>query len=177
MKKLLLPFLLLSSLYANAKIYVGTSAAYINESFDNINQSNSYPSARVKIGYGNRDAYAIEFTLGYLDNESLIYDATKYDLEKYEFNVDLIKAFNFDIFVNPFIKAGFGMGILQTQTYGSLSYGSWNLGSGFLIPINDTFDIEVGYEYKRNSYKRSQDKSISRKSHTNAVYTGLNFRY
>ena len=176
MKTLLLFLLLISSLFAEAKVYIGTSYGYLNETFTNgAKYKGESTINKLKIGYGIREAYAVEFSLAYVDNTINVYSAN--DTEKYGFDVELVKAFDLDIFINPFFKAGFGTGYLQTSTIGKVTYGSFNLGVGFYIPINESLDIEVGYDYKNLSYERGPDKSESLESNVNGAYVGVNARF
>jgi len=182
LKKTILLLLIISSLlYAEATVYFGTGYAYTSEAiqYENFNQTINNNAARLKIGYGDRDAYAIEFSLDYIDNKSSIFDEG--DGKKYGFNIELLKAWNFNIFANPFLKAGFGSGYLETPAdihNASLTYGSWNLGAGFFIPINKNFDIEVAYEYKYISYQKLDNNlTINPTSSLNVGYIGINYRF
>jgi opacity protein-like surface antigen len=179
LKKITLLLLLISSLlFAESKIYLGIGYAYDYEtiSYQNNDKSINNNAARIKVGYGDRKAYAVEFSFDYVDNHSNIFDAN--DGKKYGFNVELLKAWDFGIYINPYLKAGFGAGYLETpaDTYnGSLTYGSFNLGTGFFIPINEHFDIEIAYEYKDISYQKLN--SIKPTSTLHSGYIGVNFRY
>ena len=174
MKKIALFLLLLSSIAsAESKVYLGTGYGFYNEETTLANETSNYAlnSVKLKAGYGVREAYAIEFSLNYLNG-----DETKYD-----FNVDLIKAFDWGIYVNPYVKAGFGAGIVDNRDNDnqSLTYGSFNLGTGFFIPIGEHFDIELGYEYKHLSYEKVNelDGSENRTSNVNIGYVGVNARF
>jgi len=182
LKKILLILLFISSLlYAQATVYFGTGYAYNSEkvSYNGSKKTIDNNAARLKIGYGDKKAYAVEFSLDYVDNKSSIFDSG--DGKKYGFNIELLKAWDFNIFVNPFLKAGFGAGYLDTPAdlnNGSLTYGSWNLGTGFFIPINEHFDIEIAYEYKYVSYQKLDNNlSIHPTSNLNIGYIGVNFRF
>jgi len=174
-----------SFLYSDAKIYMGVGGGVYNETLDDTASSSiSANMARIKVGYGIREAYAIEFSVDYVDNSEKLLDVngTVADGPRYALNVELIKAFDFDIYINPFIKAGFGMGYTETTVDGaedSLSYGSFNLGLGTYIPINEHLDIELGYDYKYISYQRikqsSEENALKSMAHTG--YIGVNIRY
>ena len=187
MKKIILFSLLLTSLlYSDAKIYMGVGGGIYNETLDDTaSTSISANMARIKVGYGVREAYAIEFSIDYVDNsEILINDinGTVADGPRYALNVELIKAFDFGIYVNPFVKAGFGMGYTEITVNGvedSLSFGTFNLGLGTYIPINEHLDIELGYDYKYISYQRLQqtDKESTITSMAHTGYVGVNVRF
>ena len=129
MKKIILFSLLLTSiLYSDAKIYMGVGGGVYNETLDNTaSTSISANMARIKVGYGDREAYAIEFSVDYVDNSETLLDinGTVADGPRYGMNVELIKAFDFDIYINPFVKAGFGF--METL----IILGPYNLGLTF----------------------------------------------
>lgn len=184
MKKILLISLLVTSLFAEAKIYMGVGGGYTNESFsDSKISSSSAPMARVKIGYGDINAYAVEFSFDYLKNDTNVFSTTGEDSDKYALNIELVKAFDFDIFINPFFKAGFGAGYftINHDEQSSIKYGSLNLGAGFFIPINEHLDIEVAYDYKYISYEKLTDSEgkilLDADSHLNGLYVGVNVRF
>ena len=182
MKKLLPLLLFISSLlYAEAKIYLGTGYAYNSETvkYNGKEDTISNNALRLKIGYGDINAYAIELSLEYVDNKSTIFDSG--DGKKYAFNVELLKAWDFGIFLNPFVKVGFGAGYLETPAdlhNGSLTYGTFNLGAGCFIPINEHIDIELAYEHKSASYQKLDNGlTTNPSSQTDIGYAGINFRF
>ncbi|MCF6330342.1 MAG: outer membrane beta-barrel protein [Sulfurimonas sp.] len=189
MKKILFLAIFVSSLFGEAKIYVGANYGAYNESFTSgTDVSAPTNTAKAKIGYGIRESYAIELTIEYIKNKKNIFsDAGGNDSNKLGLNIEFIKAFDFDIYINPFLKAGFGAGRLsvekQTSDISRLSYGSFNLGTGVFIPLNEYVDIEIGYEYKYVSYENfdaatsSQNRGPVFKSNVNIGYIGFNVRF
>lgn len=180
MKKILLLSLLITSLFSEAKVYMGVGGGFINETFSNKEDTDSTaPMARVKIGYGDINAYAVEFSFDYLKNDKKVFSTTGNDSDKYAINIELVKAFDFNIIVNPFFKAGFGAGFLDisSQNKSSLNYGSLNLGAGFFIKINEHLDIEIAYDYKHVSYEKISDNSETIDSNMNGAYIGINTRF
>jgi hypothetical protein len=180
LKKLLYLLPLFSSiLLAEAQIYFGTGYTYNSESVSGINKTFQSNGARIKIGYGDISAYAIELSLDYIDNKQEIFDNS--DTYKVGFNVELLKAFDFNLFFNPFVKAGFGAGYLKTNAdvvNQSLTYGNWNLGTGLFIPLNKHIDFEIAYEYKSISYQKLDPALINNPTASiNIGYIGINFRY
>ncbi len=180
LNKILLFLLLLTSLYSDAKIYMGMNAGYFNENFlDNLDAKNSTVMTSFKVGYGVREAYAIEFSVDWVENKSKIFSEN--DGDKYGINVEVIKGFNLHRYINPFFKAGFGSGNLQIdrELQNRLSFGSFNIGAGLFIPLNHNFDIEIGYNYRYMTYEKV-DRAIddfSYESHANILYTGFNVRF
>jgi opacity protein-like surface antigen len=182
-------FILFLTLYAGtllsaeSKIYVGVGAAKVQETvlpylhYPQTEHLNTEFSA--KIGYGARDSYAAELSLNYLQNDSRYF--AEDDGSKLGFNISLLKAYDFDIFVHPFLRAGFGAGTFQTDadaTNNSLTYGNFHLGGGLFIPLAKQIDIEVSYEYRFVSFEKIDlNDKTNPKSHINALYTGLNFRF
>ncbi|WP_373004402.1 outer membrane beta-barrel protein [Sulfurimonas sp.] len=184
MKKILLFSLLITSLYSDAKVYMGVGAGYMNETFsDTASTTNTAEMGKLKIGYGVREAYAIEFSFDYLKNDANVFSTTGKDSDKFGMNVELVKAFDWDIFINPYFKAGFGAGYFDINhaEASSLNYGSFNLGLGFFVPVNEHLDIEVGYDYKYVSYEKLTDSNgnilVDVDSHLNGAYVGLNVRF
>lgn len=176
MKKIAIILLLLSSLYADAKIYTGASYGYLNESFSAENaKANSVGVAKIKVGYGDIKGYAVEFSLDYSAADSNYLSSEI--APRYAMNIDLVKAFDFDIYINPFFKAGMGSGYLESTENGKLAFGSFKVGAGTFIPINYYLDLELGYEYKYVSYEKLKDAVSSELSDVNIIYAGFNVRF
>ncbi|HIC13034.1 MAG TPA: porin family protein [Sulfurimonas sp.] len=194
MKKIILFALLTTSLFAEAKIYMGLGYSLYDESYSY--SASDLPSTsdnayRLKFGYGIREAYAVEFAFDYIEHAS--YDITpETGKAKYAFNIALMKAFDWGIYINPFVKVGFGAGMIDTggTSNPSLTYASFDAATGFFIPINSSSDFEIAYEYKNLSYEQRRQnpgetneeyqmyKSIpSNSSHVNNIYFGYNIRF
>jgi len=160
---------------------MGVGGGIYNETLDNSAETSiSSNMARVKVGYGVREAYAIEFSVDYVDNSEVLFAPN--DGARYGLNVELIKAFDLGIYINPFIKAGFGMGYMETTIKDgedSLSYGTFNLGLGTFIPMGEHLDLEVAYDYKYTSYQKVQQLSDEdiQKSMSHTGYIGVNVRF
>ena len=176
LKKITLILLFLVTLaQGDAKLYMGTGLGYANVKASPANSSQeetfSEDLVRLKFGYGDREAYGVEFSLDYINS----------DPKKYAFNVSLIKAFDWNIYVNPFVKTGFGGGVLDNRDNEnqSLTYGNFHAGAGVYVPLSEYFELELAYEYKNRSYQRKDEVSTteSRSAHINYGYLGINFRY
>ena len=171
----------ITSLYSNssdAKVYVGTTYGYLNESFSESGyKSISAQTASIKVGYGIRTAYAVELSFDYTPNDENVFSTN--DSDKYGIDLELMKAFDWDIFVYPFFKAGFGAGYfdIKNQNNNSINYSSYNLALGCFIPINEHFDAEIGYRYKFTSYEKVSETIKSVSSNINIGYLGINFRF
>ena len=184
MKKILLLLLLMTTLFADATPYIGTHIGVYNESFSEIDATSSSTLANIKIGYGNRDAYAVEFSLDYLNNDAKIFSSSpsaSKDGSKIGFNVSLIKAFDFDIYVLPFVKVGFGSGVekIDRELQNALAFGTFQLALGTYVPLNKHFDLELGYEVRHISYEsiNTITTKTSYNSVMNTMYFGINYRY
>lgn len=180
---LFLTILGVTALSANSKMYFGTGIFRVNETvlpylhYPQTKHLNSEIAA--KIGYGDRNSYAAELAIDYVHNHSKYF--AQGDAQKFGFNLSLLKAYDFGIYVNPFLKAGFGAGYFKTNadaTNSSLTYGNFHLGGGFFIPLSKQMDIELAYEYRFVSYEKIvlTDKT-NPKSHINALYAGFNIRF
>jgi len=174
LKKIILILLSLTTFAAaQSQIYTGFGYGYFNTDMKNADtdtkESITANAARFKIGYGSREAYAVEFSLDYIDSNP----------KRYGFDIALIKSYDFDIYVNPFAKVGFGAGILDNResTAQSLRYGSFNLGGGLYVPLGEHSDIELSYEYKNISYQREESQNSNATGNTNNLYIGFNIRY
>ena len=169
----------MTSLYADAKIYLGTSIGAYLEKMDSSSKSATTEMITLKAGYGDIKAYAVEFSFDYINNKTDLF-ATG-DGVKYGMNVSLLKSFDFDLFFIPFARVGFGGGKMDSSAKAnksSLAYGSFNLGIGSFIPLSDSFDLEVAYDYRALTYEKTDStlSSIS-KSTVNLLYVGVNYRF
>ena len=186
MKKLLLLLFTLSTLYSfqyDAKFYVGIGGGMQYESlsedeFDGATNSPAFGS--LKFGYGDRKAYSIEFLINYINNKSNIFSAE--DAARYGMDVALLKAFPVSKYAYPYFRGGFGAGemkVSQIQEDGTLSYSSFNIGTGVYIPLSKSFEIEATYEYRFTSYESLliNEKTVKPHSHINQLYLGINYRY
>ena len=183
LKTLLLLLIFISSLFGEAKVYVGTHYALFTESFNDIDATSSSDLLAVKIGYGDIKAYAVEFSLEYAQNKSKIFSSsptTQTDGDKIGFNVSLLKAFDFT-YLYPYVKIGFGTGYLniQRELQDSLAYGSFEGTIGSHIPLSSSFNLEFAYEMRHNSYE-SINTIVTKTSYSsvsNITYFGINYRY
>jgi len=178
-KKIIILTTLLSSLYADAGFYIGANVGGVNEIFKNYDdQESTMQRTTLKLGYGDINAYAIEFSFEQTVVDEELFSSK--DSNRYSFNVELLKAFDFDTFINPYIKAGFGAGGLKIadEEQDKLRFGSYNLGVGAFIPLKYGFEFEVGYSYRYFSYEKIESRNDKvYKSHQNSIYTGINYRF
>jgi opacity protein-like surface antigen len=171
---------LVVSLYADAKFYVGTDYGIFKESMSgNTSAYSESGISTLKLGYADRETYGIEFSLDYTKNKSNIFSAD--DGDRFGLNINLLKAFDYNIYILPYIKAGIGAGFLSIDRAvdDKLYYSSYNIGTGVLLPVNENFDFEIGYDYKYTSYESINmvSEKLLFSSHINVVYAGFNIRY
>lgn len=184
MKKIKLFLLLTATLLADATPYIGTHFGAYSESFSEVEATSSSSLANIKVGYGDRAAYSIEFSLDYLNSDAKIFSSdttAAKDGSKIGFNVSLIKAFDFDIYALPFVKVGFGSGVqkVSRKLENALANGSFQLALGSYIPLGEHFDMEIGYEVRHISYE-AIDTVVTKTSYNsvmNTMYLGINYRY
>ena len=158
---------------------MGAGYALYDESSQDTDATNSSNSIELKAGYGVREAYAVEFSIDYITNTP---SSEAPWSAKYAFNIALVKAFDFDIYVNPFLKVGVGAGIIDNRDNDLMSktYGSFNMGGGIYIPLSKHYDIELSYAYNNLSYEKNQDEKLQsayQTSHVNIAYIGINTRF
>ena len=185
MKKTILFILLTTTLFSQAQRYMGLGYNLYNEdySYNNQNVANTSDNAvKFKIGYADRKAFGVEASFDYIMHSQS--DNPELGKAKYGFNIALSKAFDWNIYLLPYLKAGFGVGIIdnRSDSLPSLTYGSFDLGAVVYFPFNDSWDIEIGYEYKYLTYENKKqsgeiDYSLNYRSHVNTIYTGVNFRF
>ena len=185
MKKLLLLLLTFSSLYSEAKFYIGANYGSFEESFnEDVEAFSSSSMMTLKVGYAQRETYGVEFSLDYAKNKSKIFSSdtdTEFDGDRYGLNVSLSKAFDYDIYILPYIKAGMGAGFFNDDRIldDKLYYGSFNVGGGILLPVNENLDFEIGYDYRYSSYESIDmvAEKVLFTSNISIAYFGFNVRY
>ncbi len=176
-------FLSVCSLFAfqyDAKFYMGLGGGVQYEKFTDEKGTKNTPAfGALKFGYGDRRAYAVEFTLNYIDNKSNIFSNN--DKQRYGMDVMFVKAYNISKYVYPLFRAGFGAGEMKVERKleNKIAYSSYNLGAGAFFPFTEHFDIEATYEYRYTSYE-SVDliaEKLKLQSHINQIYFGVNYRF
>jgi len=161
LRKILLTALVSTALWAEAGIYLGAGGTIYNEDFtfespgfSPNEMSATYQGGKIKIGYGDRKAYAVEFSLSYGEYDKNIFSDN--DGEQFFVDIDIVKAFDFDIYAYPFIKFGFGAGKLtiDRQLNSSVTSGSFQAGGGFFIPLfGSDFELEASAVYRWKNFE------------------------
>ncbi|MCW8838137.1 MAG: porin family protein [Thiovulaceae bacterium] len=180
MKSFIIIFALLSStLFAESKVYFGLDYGSFNENFKSLDAESSSEAMRLKVGYGIREEYSVEVSFDSLNNDSKIFSNN--DSKKYGLNIAVVKAFDLNMYLLPYFKAGFGAGYINIdrEVQSKLNYGSFSAEVGTLIPINEYFDLALAYNYKNLSYESVDtiaDK-VKYESNVDTFYFGFNIRY
>jgi len=201
LRNIILFILLSTSLFAGATTYMGYAFGINNEAFSKgSDETVTSDMMKLKFGYGIRDAYAIELSVQKTNNKaSNIIDASANPIQikentKYSVNIEFVKSWDLGIYILPLVKAGFGAGFIDISAQGknlqgdpvpvsSLSFGSFNIGTGFYIPMGKHFDFEVIYDYRYQSYQNldasttSTQKGPEFESQVHIGYIGLNYRF
>lgn len=139
----------------------------------------AFQAAVLKMGYGNIEAYAIEFDLGYGYYDRNVFSGK--DGEYFFFDLSLIKAFETPWDLYPFFKVGFGTGELAVErtTTSSISSGSWFAGGGIYWPLGWGLDLETSllYTYKRWQGLDMVGSEVTTYSWLFEPYVGINWRF
>ena len=177
---LLLSFLYLS-LFAEAKGYIGLSIEDSTEFFviNGENKDASTPQYKVKAGYGDISRYSVEASFSYMDYATNIFS----DNDGYALMLDitLYKGWNPGYNLYPYLDVGIGMGkmIVERTLEDSLTFSSFNFGGGIRYVINDTYDFDIGLNYKLRTWQTISlvTDSIDVTSHLVNPYIGINFHF
>jgi len=185
-KKTVLTLLIAAVAWADAGPYFGVGATGGSETFTVSNpgvpkreETALLQAAAVKFGYGEMEAYAIEFLLGYGRYDQNIFSTN--DRDYFFFDLSLIKAFETPWKIFPFIKVGFGTGELSVERAStqSLSSGSWFGGGGVYWPLGMGFDLETSVVYKLQRWQGLDmiGAEVTTYSRRIEPYVGINWRF
>ena len=177
---------LLSTLYADATVYVGAGGIMGREIFEVKNPGLPVREKRavlkggeLKVGYGDMRSYAVEMNVGYGYYNQNIY-AGRGNTYSYA-DVSLIKAFDFDSGFYPFFKLGFGTGELDISRTlsNSMSSGSFFGGIGAYLPLGFGCDMELSVLYRDKSWEDLDmiGAQVESDSYLFEPYFGLNYRF
>ncbi|MGD9655043.1 MAG: outer membrane protein [Sulfuricurvum sp.] len=195
MKNKILLGLAASSLVASAAmadVYVGVEygAASNTEEWEWTGASNGtreydndYRDIKLKIGGGEDGGVKVQATLSFIKFDDIVFDATNKDY--IEVGVDLIKEFEVNKNVYPFIKGGLGVGSMDVEGYNqsSILAVSVNVGAGVSFKATDNFYFVGGIDYV---YRDWQDIEYTTGLSTTTVnmtnsalkpYIGANFKF
>jgi opacity protein-like surface antigen len=144
---------------------------------------NDYSDIKLKIGGGEDGGVKVQATLSFIEYDESIFDVTNKDY--IEVGLDLIKEFEVNKNVYPFIKGGLGVGSMDVEGYSesSITGVSLNLGAGLSFKATDNFYLVGGVDYV---YRKWQDieytigwskYTVSTSDSALKPYIGANFKF
>ena len=167
------------------KIYMGIGGGILNNNIyrSNISSNETYKSnpsfGSIKFGYGDIKAYSVELNLYYINNKTNVFSNN--DKAGYAVDVSFLKAWDFGIYLLPYVSVGLGGGFMgiDRELDKTLGFGSYNVGAGAKLPLYKHLELEFKYEYKFVSYEGIDliSETAKYKSHTNMFYFGINTRF
>ena len=118
---------------------------------------NDYSNIKLKIGAGEDGGVKLQGTLSFISYDESIFDETNKDYV--EFGLDLIKEFEVNKQLYPFIKGGMGVGAMDVEGYteDSILAVSFNLGAGLSFKATDNISLLAGVDYV---YRKWQDIEV-----------------
>lgn len=142
-----------------------------------------YSDIKLKIGGGEDGGVKVQATLSFIEYDESIFDNTNKDY--IEVGLDLIKEFEVNKNVYPFIKGGLGVGSMDVEGYSesSITGVSLNLGAGLSFKATDNFYLVGGVDYV---YRKWQDieytigwstVTVSTTDSALKPYIGANFKF
>jgi len=184
MRTLLLLSLFFFSLLAEPAGYIGISIEDSTELFllDGETRDASAPQYKVKAGYGDIAGYAVEASFSYMDYKTNIFSApTGDDGAALMLDITLYKGWDLGYDLYPYLDVGIGMGDMRVdrQLEDSLTFSSFNFGGGIRYVINNTYDFDIGLNYKLRTWQTISlvSEKVDVTSHLINPYIGINFHF
>ncbi|MDA3946506.1 MAG: outer membrane beta-barrel protein [Helicobacteraceae bacterium] len=182
MRILLVLSLLCISLFAEPSGYIGISIEDSTEFFtlkgsDTINAS--APQYKIKAGYGEISNFAVEAAFSYMDYSTNVFSSN--DSAALMLDITLYKGWDMGYNLYPYLGVGIGMGAMKVerQLEDSLSFSSFNFGGGVRYGISQTYDFDIGVNYKLRTWQTislvSEDVKVT--SHLVNPYIGINYHF
>ena len=169
------------SLYAEAAAYFGLSIEDSTEFFvlEDETRDASTPQYKVKAGYGDIGGYTVEASFSYMDYATNIFSEN--DGKALMLDITLYKGWDVGHNLYPYLDVGIGMGEMDVdrELEGSLSFSSFNFGTGLRYVINHTYDFDIGLNYKLRTWQTISlvSHKINVTSHLVNPYIGINFHF
>ncbi len=173
--------ILLTTLFAEHKGYVGFSIEDSTELFilDGKTIDASAPQYKVKGGFGDIDGYAVEASFSYMDYQTNVFSDN--DKKALMLDISLFKGWDLGHNLYPYLDVGIGMGDMKVdrQLEKSLTFSSFNAGGGLRYVISDTYDFDIGVNYKRRTWETISliASKINVTSHLVNPYFGINYHF
>jgi len=177
-------FVLLSlyiSLLAEHKAYVGFSIEDSSEYFaiGDRDLFASAPQFKLKAGYGDIGGYTVEASFSYMDYETNVFSEN--DGRALMLDITVYKGWDVGYNLYPYLGLGIGMGDMdvERQLESSLSFSSFNFGGGLRYVISNTYDFDLGINYKLRTWQTISlvSDKINVTSHLINPYIGINYHF
>ena len=182
MRKIIFAWLFIWSMaQAEPQAFLGFGGGSLVEQYSStsINKTVGGYHAKVTAGYGERTAYMVQIGLSYIEYDSNVFSPD--DGYNLYLDVDLIKAFDFNIGFYPFVKAGFGAGKMKVarSVQSELGNGDFHLGAGVYVPLGKYVDIEFSFVSRGKNWEKINLIATQEEVTSASIepYFGINFRY
>jgi len=182
MRIFLLLSLLYLSLFAEHKAYIGLSIEdstefFVLEGKDPVNAS--APQYKIKGGFGDIGGYAVEASFSYMDYKSNVFSDN--DGAALMLDISLFKGWDVGYNLYPYLDVGIGMGDMKVkrELEDSLSFSSFNFGGGLRYVISQTYDFDIGLNYKLRTWQTISlvSEGVHVTSHLVNPYIGINYHF
>ena len=173
--------LLYISLFAEAAGYIGLSIEDSTEFFvlDGRTIDASTPQYKIKAGYGDISGYAVEASFSYMDYATDVFSTN--DGAAFMLDITLYKGWDVGYSLYPYLDIGIGMGDMEVERIleDSLTFSSFNFGGGVRYVINNTYDFDIGLNYKLRTWQSVSlvSESVDVTSHLVNPYIGINYHF
>ncbi len=173
--------LLYVSLFAEAAGYIGLSVEDSTEFFvlNDRTVHASTPQYKIKAGYGDIGSYAVEAAFSYMDYATDVFSSK--DGAALMLDITLFKGWDVGYNLYPYLDAGIGMGNMKVerQLEDSLAFSSFNFGGGIRYVINQTYDFDLGFNYKIRTWQTVSlvSEGVNVTSHLVNPYIGINYHF
>ena len=173
--------LLYLSLFAETAGYIGLSIEDSTEFFvlDERTVNASTPQYKIKAGYGDIGGYAVEAAFSYTDYATNVFSEN--DGAALMLDITLFKGWDVGHNFYPYLDVGIGMGDMKVerQLEKSLTFSSFNFGGGVRYVISNTYDFDIGFNYKLRTWETISlvADSINVTSHLVNPYIGINYHF
>lgn len=174
--------LLYFSLFAAPAGYIGFSIEdstefFVLEGKDTINAST--PQYKIKAGYGDVANYTVEASFSYMDYATNVFSSN--DGAALMLDVTMYKGWDLGYDLYPYLGVGIGMGDMKVerQLEKSLSFSSFNFGGGIRYFVSDTYDFDIGMNYKLRTWESVSlvAEQVKVTSHLVNPYIGINYHF
>ncbi len=171
------------SLFAEAASYIGLSLESSTELFVLKDESRNAttPQYKIKAGYGDIGAFSVEASFSYMNYATDIFTFNGHDGRALMLDITLFKGWDPGYDLYPYVDAGIGMGDMKVnrELENSLTFSSFNFGTGVRYVINHTYDFDIGMNYKLRTWQTIAliKDNVHVTSHLLNPYVGINYHF